>query len=312
MTRTVLLLLAALVLTGCDLRLETPDPTAPEAGPVEVVRDRHAVRSTDLATAAGLAALGAAPDASAVLSRVADDATAHLVALGGVYVAFPDEEPTGPVGSRSATELSVLDQLTGAAATARGDADAVEDGPLARLLASIATARTLAAEDLALALGRPDRAAPSPLTVPDAAPAGTPVTVLSAMVTSLDGLAYAWEVLAARSTETTRETAAARAAELRARAAAWAAVTGLDEPGLDPRRVAYDLPEAVTSAGADPAPALAALAGLESRAADLFATAVADTEPGDRLPLLDGLLDHARTAAGLTRTAPAFPGLPER
>ena len=314
------LALAAVAVTGCDVRLETPDPTAPEPGPVEVVRDGAAGRSADLAQAAAAAAATGAGDAAAVLTRVSAEAAAHLVALGGVYVAFPDAteapaaSPMAPAPAPDASQM--VDTLLGAAAATRGDADAVTDGPLARLLASIATAQTLAVEDLAAALGAPERAPATPVTLPGAAPAGTPGSVLEAIVASQDGLGYAWEVVAARSAEADREFAAARGAELRDRAAAWAQATGLAEPGLDPRRVAYDLPDAVTvvtgDAAADHAAATAALAALEAELAELFATAVAGTDPGSRGPMLDGLLDSARLATDLGFPAAVFPGLPDQ
>ena len=313
-----LALLAALTVAGCDVRLETPDPTAPEAGPVEVARDDAAGRAADLAQGAAAAAVTADEGVAAVLTRVSAEAAAHLVALGGVYVAFPDAETTAPVPALppapSASE--VVDLLLGAAATTRADADTVTDGPLARLLASIATAQALSAEDLARALGEPDRAPQTPVTLPEAAPPGAPGSVLEAIVASQDGLAYAWEVVAARSTEAARDSAAARGADLRDRAAAWARAGGLAEPGVDPRRVAYDLPDAVTVVTGDPAAdqaaATAALAGLEADLAALFATAIATTDPGGRAPLLDGMLDSTRVAIRLGGAPVLFPGLPEQ
>lgn len=312
------LVLAATAVAGCDVRLETPEPTAPEPGPVEVVRDGAAGRSADLARVAAAAAATAGGDAATVLTRVSAEAAAHLVALGGVYVPFPDALETAPepepVPAPGASGM--VDLLLGAAAATRGDADTVADGPLARLLASIATARTLAVEDLAAALGEPDRATPTTVTLPQAVPSGTPGSVLEALVVSQDGLAYAWEVVAARSTAADREFAAARGAELRDRAAAWARATGLAEPGIDPRRVAYDLPDAVTvatgDAAADHAAARAALGALEAELAELFATAVAGTDPGARGPMLDGLLDSARLATDLGVPPAVFPGLPEQ
>ena len=317
----VALAFAAVAVAGCDVRLETPDPTAPEPGPVEIVRDGAAGRSAELSPAAAAAAATDVGDAGAVLTRVAAESAAHLVALGGVYVPFPDapEEPPGtasPAPAPVPDASQMVDRLLGAAAATRGDADAVTDGPLARLLAAVATAQTLAVEDLAAALGAPERAPATPVTLPGAVPEGTPGSVLEAIVASLDGLAYAWEVVAARSAEADREFAAARGSELRDRAAAWAHATGLAEPGLDPRRVAYDLPDAITvvtgDAAADHAAATAALAALEAELAELFATAVAGTDPGSRGPMLDGLLDSARLADDLGVPAGAFPGLPEQ
>src|SRR5690606_17997084 len=65
----VALAFAAVAVAGCDVRLETPDPTAPEPGPVEIVRDGAAGRSAELSQAAAAAAATDVGDAGVVLTR---------------------------------------------------------------------------------------------------------------------------------------------------------------------------------------------------------------------------------------------------
>lgn len=194
----VLGVLVTVPLAGCDLRWETPPPTAPVADEVESVRQRTTADAVSIGVVAGRTATVAVdPAVAAVATEVARAADVHLDALGGIYVPFPSAttpdaspdpaasptdtasaptdtaspptdtaspptaSPTAPAVDpvQAATELVAL--LTETAASARADAGAVTDGRLARLLAAVSANRLLLAESLAAAAGLP-------------APTGTP------------------------------------------------------------------------------------------------------------------------------------------
>ncbi|HWS57734.1 MAG TPA: DUF4439 domain-containing protein, partial [Actinotalea sp.] len=298
------------VLAGCALRLETPDPPAPVPDAVETARQRAATDAADLSS---LARAVAATDATLAeqlesVARASDD---HLAALGGVYVPYPEASPeagrdataapdggatTTPSATAPATPVAadVVALLVEAASTARTDADAVPDAALARLLASVSASRTLHAETLAGATGASLQ--PAPFEVPGSAPAGLVVTEIATVVQAEDALGSAGEVVAARASDPDRAAAAARAAEHRAAGGAWAVAGQVAGTGVDPRRVAYDLPAVVLDPAADPAAVAAALADLEARLADSYASLVAAADPGARVSLVDGLLTASRSA----------------
>lgn len=209
----------------------------------------------------------------------------------------------------------VVDLLVETATRAQDDAAVVPDGPLARLLASVATARVLLADALGTAAGAVpdglDPAVTAPFEVPQTSPGVTP-TALVTLVQSEDATGMAWEVVAARSSDGARADAEVRAAQHRQRAQDWAELGSVHGTGLDPRRSSYALPAALTQVDAEPAAVTAALATLESGLAQSYATLVVTAEASGRSALIDGLRDAARAATRLTGTVPAFPGLPER
>lgn len=312
-------LLLGPALAGCDVRWETPPPSPLVPDATEQARQRAAEQAAELSELAGAAVTGAPEAEAAVLTRVVEVAAEHLVALGGVHdpgpsaSAGPSATPT-PSGTATVppavTTADVLALLGESAASAREDASAVPDGPLGRLLASVATARLLLGDALSAAAALPVDAA-EPLEVPAEVPTGVTDRDLVLLTASEDAAGFAWEVAAARSQGDARTTAAARAAQHRARAAAWAVLAGVSGTGTDPRRSAYDLPEAlrVPSPAADVA---AALAALEDGLAGSYSTLVASAEPGSRDAVVDALVDAARAAAGLrgaTSPVPALPGM---
>jgi len=335
------LALSLAMLTGCELRRETPPPTEPVPDAIELAR-REAVADADLLIADARDAAAGDP-AAVLLEAVALASEAHDHALGGVYVPFPDASPSDDAAAGQATTgepetdvapsdgasagttasptpspgpttpptaADVVELATAAALRARTAAEAIEDGPLARLLASIAVSRSMHARTIATAAGLPVTS--TALTVPADLPAGLGGSAISALVQSEDGLGLAWEVVAARSDGPARSSAAARAAMHRTAGQAWATAGGLAGTGLDPRRVAYDLPDAILDPATDPGAVTAALATLESGLAQDYATLVAAAAPGVRGSLIDGLADAATVALGLTGLVPAFPGLPEQ
>lgn len=205
LTTAVTAALTVLLLAGCALRLETPPPAEPSPDAVEQVRARTVADALDLGTAAEQAkatAEGGAEAVAAVLDTVATFSAQHARQLGGVYDSGLDDEgdadgagsdeadsdgaapegagsdgagsdeggavePSGSVRVPPATVQDVLDTLAATTSTARADAAAVEDGPLARLVASVAAARADLAARLAAALGVPD---PTPAPVPGTGP----------------------------------------------------------------------------------------------------------------------------------------------
>ena len=331
-------LLAGALLGGCaDLRLETPPPAAPSPDATEQVRDataREAVAVADLATRASLTA----PEGVAiVLGRVAEVCVSQADALGGVYAPFPE---TPGEGTGSATDeagagtsptvtpsappppadaTAVLSALGEAADAARSDADSVRDGDLGRFLASVWVSRVLLAEELGAALAAAgDTAAPpipsDPATpaVPGDLPAGVEATDVLALVRSEDAAGMVWEVVAARSADAARTDAAARAELHRERADAWAVSAGVAGGDGDPRRAAYDLPEALTVDGATAEAMVAVTTDVEAALGGTYTSLVARADAGARSALLDAMLDQVRRGLPPGSPVPGFPGLPER
>lgn len=328
---------AALALGGCaDLRLETPPPPTPSPDAVEQVRDRTARDAVDLADLATRAALTAPEAVAPLLGRVAEVSLAHADALGGVYEPFPDATaqptpaPAAPDVGAGATVApsptqgpadapAVLAALSEAAATARVDADAVADGDLGRLLAAVWVSRALLAESLGTAVaaagGSPDptaSATPAPPAVPEQVPPGVELAEVLALVQSEDAAGLAWEVVAARSSDAARADAAARAALHRERAEAWAVAAGVARGDEDPRRAAYDLPEALTVDGATAESMLGVTTQVEASLGVTYASLVARADAGGRGALLDAMLDQVPRGLAAGAPVPAFPGLPER
>ncbi|MFC0715660.1 DUF4439 domain-containing protein [Cellulomonas biazotea] len=149
-------------LAGCGVRLETPPPVEPSPDAVEQVRGRTVDDALALAAdARALLDAGAAEPVAAVLADVVAFGEQHAQQLGGVYDSgLPDPTPSA---SPTATSVDpapvevgqVLADLATDAGRALDDADAVTDGPLARLVGSVGTARGELATRLAAALGVP-------------------------------------------------------------------------------------------------------------------------------------------------------------
>ncbi|MFC8921484.1 DUF4439 domain-containing protein [Cellulosimicrobium sp. NPDC057127] len=334
---TALLVVAAVLLAGCGVRLETPAPTEPSPDAREVVR-RTAVEDartvTDLAEEA--ATVTADPAVTTLLEEIAGFARRHVDALGGVYdsglpgpgeapdatsappatvtTTAPVDEPPGAdadgdgaqdVAPEDATTDDVVVALVGAAQRTRASADATRDPELARLLASVATSEHVSAQRLAAATGS-DAAAEltTGTTIVETAPSGVGAADLATVVTAEDAAAYAYEVRGAQADGDVRAAAVARAVQHRARAEAWAVVAGTDGTDQDPRRVAYELPaDEDTSALAR---------RLESELAQSYASLVATAAPTSRGDVLALLSDSWQAALAWGALPVAFPGLPEQ
>lgn len=290
----------------------------------------------DLAADAHLEALGGiyvpfpsstaeVPGATAAPTGSATDSPAPTDP-GATSPATETASPTPPAADpvQAATELVAL--LTETAASARADAGAVADGRLARLLAAVAANRLLLAESLAAAAGLPAPAgaptagtdvteggtAPGVFVVPESVPTGVSEADVATLVQSEDAVGLAYEVVAARSADEARARSAARAAEHRDHAQAWAEAAGIAGTGLDPRRTSYALAPVITDPAGDPAAVTAELARLEGDLAVTYASLVPQAEPGSRTPLVDALVATTREHARLSGVTPLFPGLPEQ
>ncbi|UZN04865.1 DUF4439 domain-containing protein [Cellulomonas sp. S1-8] len=341
-----LLVAVALTLGACGLRLETPPPAEPSPDPVEQVRARTVDDALGLVDAAfALSAADVVEPVRAVLDDVAEFSTRHAQELGGVYDSgLPETTPTATPhrAMPAVTDVTgLLRELVDDAARASGDADAVPDPELARLVASIAVARDGLADRLASATGQsrpepaaaqyagasPDGAAPdvaddgstaaaagdgveggtptpAPATTPE--PGGAPEGA-AALALAHDEAAWTFTVLAARVADDRRAALLGEAARHRAASDAWAHVAGVVGQPTDPRRAAYALPAAVD----DPAAAEALPRTLETAVADASANVVAGAAQGQRRDAVAGLR-AATTAAVAWGAAPVpFPGMPE-
>lgn len=143
--------LATILLGGCGLRLETPPPSEPDPDALEIVR-RTAVADAlfvaEQADGAVVTLAGKRPRLVTELERVAEDSREQAEQLGGSYVSGLD--PEGPTGSPEPSEDPVSPEdvvvaLVDASGRSRIAAGSTDDGPLARLLASIGAAQTVSA-----------------------------------------------------------------------------------------------------------------------------------------------------------------------
>ncbi|WP_066582044.1 DUF4439 domain-containing protein [Cellulomonas timonensis] len=311
----VAVLAVAMLLTGCDLRLETPAPQAPQPDAAELARSRTVDDSAMLAEHARLAALGPAADDDAiaqVLGSVAAFSDLHGEQLGGVYVSGLDADGTLPETASSAPPIvlpgEVLALLGVTALTARSDADSAASGALARLLASVSAARADLAVRLAAALGVDAPTGVAPTFDPAPTPGAVDLPVLSALVLAEDEAGYAFEVIAAKLADAQRADAQGRAAQHRARAQVWADASGLVSSGSDPRRTAYALPAGLD----DPAVAVELARAIEASLAAGYANLVAEAAAGTRASAVDALRQATADAAAWGAEPAAFPGLPEQ
>ncbi len=115
------------------------------------------------------------------------------------------------------------------------------------------------------------------------------------------------EVLASRLDDPQRASALARGAIHRERAEAWARAAGVDATPDDPRRVAYALPEGVTS---EP-PTTTLVAEAESALTTDLITLVAVVPADSRSAILDLAADTWSAALTWGAEPVPFPGMPE-
>ncbi|MCL2090565.1 MAG: ferritin-like domain-containing protein [Micrococcales bacterium] len=306
LARTALLVVCAVTLVGCGLRLETSDVAPPSPGPAELARARTVVDAQTLVYAASALAPAADETLSPVLADIAAFSTAHVDALGGVYdsglpTSTPPPDPT-PLPVPSSSEL--LDQLAAATTTAATDTDQVDDPDLAQVLGSVTTARGELTARLAEALGVET---PSTAPAPPPSDSSDPV-VATGLALAHDQAGYAFEVVAARApTGSDLRTAAQTAAEHhRAQATVWARTGGFDGTVDDPRRAQYQLPDDLD----DPTTVGTLAVELEQAVAQAAAAALTDAAPGTRADLLTDLRAATAAATGWGAAPEPLPGLP--
>ncbi|MFC8193248.1 DUF4439 domain-containing protein [Cellulomonas sp. NPDC057328] len=352
--RAVLALACVLPLAACGLRLETPPPVEPSPDALEQVRGRTVADALGLAADADAVAAGT-PEGPArtVLLDVAAFSRQHADAAGGVYDSgLPDPEPsasTAPPPAPAADAAALVAELADDAATAAADADEVADGPLARLVASVATSRAELADRLADATGlpRPESAGPADApadtqdggtpdagtpdagatgtdapgagTTPPASPTADAEPAGSTAALGADAAALAAVALAHDEAGFAHEVVAARRsddarAQSRAEAARHRAAANRWAVAAGVAGRAADPRRSAYALPADlddPAVVDDLLRRLESGVADAYAAATASAAPGERGPLLAGLRE-AHAAAGARGAAPVpFPGVPE-
>ncbi|MBL0886490.1 DUF4439 domain-containing protein [Myceligenerans indicum] len=340
--RVAAALACALLLSGCGLRFDSAPPTEPVPDPIEIVRRTavddalHVAEQAD--AVAGLDATK--PEVAEALSDIAEISRQHADQLGGVYESGLELELPSPTPSDVAETTpevaEVLITLTDAAARSATAADVCEDGPLARLLASISAAQTLSVRKLADVTGEqgPEFTEPlvpgaaelpatpsataegtgpsdgtaslTPSTRPTAPPGGLSDDDLVAVVLAEDSSAYALEVGAARTDqEKARDRLADRALTHRRRAEDWARFAGIDGTEKDPRRAAYELPSP-DATGKELL--LEAENGLAADYANLVGLAEEDTRSSAVALLTDSAITRNSWGAPIT----PFPGLPEQ
>jgi len=296
----------AVSLAGCGLRLETPPPVAPSPDAAEELRQEAAVDAATLtSTVSEVTAEGTTAE---VLDRVGSDADAHVDALGGVWVAWPEGAPEGavppdPVSTAPpvpdpgvADVLGLLEQ--GAAAAREGALEAPTD-ELAGMLAAVSISRAQAAGELARASGE---------TVPETM--ATPMDRTGLLARGVDGptllvldqARFAWETVGARSEGPARGAATARAEQLQS-----LVDVAVEAGAPDERPAVYDLPGADEEAGLSAEQA--AVVDAESRLLEHWLFSLGLVGPEERGALVDAAADSAQRIVDAGGTLPALPGL---
>lgn len=303
---------------GCGLRLETPPPAQLTPDADEAARQRATADAMGLQVLARSALPGADPASAVVLEQVADFSAQHAARLGGPYVsglptpsATPGDDGTDDSVAEpapSGVELeTVVARLEETAASARADAAAVPDGNLARLLASISTARLLSSRQLVALAG--ETSADLPPSGPwEAVPEGVDSGDAATVTTVEDQAGYAFEVIAAKLSGRAQTAARSRGALHRDRAQQWAVASGTVGTTSDPRRTSYALPPGLD----DPAVAVGLAQHTETAVAAAYADVVSWTAAGARSAGVDALAEVWITAVAWGAAPVAFPGMPDQ
>lgn len=212
MKRLLAALLAMLLLTGCSVRIDQPDPTVAPASQAEEVRQREALRA---------AALVESDDAA-----LAADAAAQLAALGGVWQAWPDGDGPSAATASPTADITASDDPLQVLATTTPDLAAAaitaSDSSAALLYASIYSARTARYIERG---GTVDAAWPATLS-----------TTSSDLIRALDAAAWVLDVYAAQGVVDSQEADTLR--EWAERGAVSAQLAGTAD---DPREATYSI-----------------------------------------------------------------------
>lgn len=304
--------LAVLALAACGVRIDTPPPSEPSPDTHEILRSTVVSDALEVERLALSASEGTdTAKIVAALEQTANFARAHAEQLGGTYDSGLPDAPQTPQSTASPDQAparvgDVVEALAGASVRARGAADTTIDGPLARLMSSISASEILSAENLGSLINTelPETVVPELVEMPAELPGGIPAADLTTVVEAEDAAGYVYEVQAAQSSNSVRSRSLARSEVHRDRSTEWARLLEIDATAQDPRRIAYDMPDAP-----DPA-ARGEL--LENNLADAYASLVGTARPSGRTELVDLLADSARTTVAWGGPLTAFPGMPEQ
>lgn len=228
------------------MRLDTPAPTLPTVDAAEDARSslvEQSLATADLAAA--LAELTEQEDLALQAEQVAAGATEQARLLGGKRVP-PDwaEDTTGgsdPLATTGepTTPQTLVDGLSRAATDARAAIGAAPTAQVADLYTAIAVWRAWAAQVLARTTDA-EVAAPEAPQVVAATWQLASVEGIQELLRGLDAAGFAYEVLAARSSEGSADYLT-RARALRALAGDLATASGLAGTAQDPREALYDV-----------------------------------------------------------------------
>lgn len=300
-------LIAALALvaggvTACGVRFSEPPPPVPTADAAEVGRAEAVESAQAIATLARQVAVGGQEGGLlVVVDQVASGSETQAQTLGGTWTPPPRPspgvtEPPSPGPSPDVSAAGLAGALVDGAASAR--AASVTAGPdIGRLLVSIAVWRELAARAVADAAGVSDADSDADGAglslgargVDDAALAVSTIGPSADLIRGLDGTAFAYETLAARTSDDAQRTAwVSRSAVLRRAGETVAVASGVAGTGADPRQGVYDVAALLDL---DPA---TAVASMEASLADLWLDA--DVPAGVRPVAADAALECYLTA----------------
>lgn len=276
----------ALTLTGCELRLDEPDPTPAPPSAAEQTRQREALRAEALAELAG--------HSDPALAALGEHASVQLAELGGVWEPWPSggaPETPPPPAEPDISPTDAQSTLDALATTNPELCEAAVSEEDALLYGSLCLARRLDALALAESLGQPGPTVPGlPQSLETADPA---------LVRAMDAAAYALDVHAAnaRAAEDTEGGAelADRAAALRILAIGAVDANGWSGTDADPREPYYDVST------------LPSVAEIEAGLANAFIAAL-DSE-GSRGALLAAAFSSAAKARAGGVDLGALPGL---
>lgn len=337
---------SVLVLSACDLRLETDQTPFPSPDATTVSRNLLA----DAEAAVLAAATEAGASADAVATGAAATAQAHLDALGGVYVPYPGTTPS-PTVSPAATP-GLAEAIDALRATAEDVAVSTDDANLALFARSIdldwalrelwaARSAAIAAADEAAALASasptpesttsdPAAATPEPLPgdqgaslfpladgttddaagfAPDAA-TGIGEEALSALALAEDEARFAYETIAAWEFGDLQAEVLDRSRLHGERSDAFAALLTSKLHASDPRTPLYQLRDAKLP---DPGSRESLERSIELDLGARYAALLDGASAADAAWLLNAAFDsYARamaTAGFTTAELPTLPGL---
>ncbi|WP_297082048.1 hypothetical protein [uncultured Demequina sp.] len=314
--------LAAVGVSGCSWRAETPPPDWPSPDTTTVTRDAAAEREQAVIDAVSPFTAAATAQAHVLAELEAVAAPVRLDALGGVYVAYPDASPSpSPSGDWTAQDMP---NPTEAVASARdghlADGLTTEDPDLAALLRSAGLSQALSdwfavwvedrisSAELAVVEERSLSSASLPHASPVPESTAMPTATVAELALAHDQARYAYEVMAASASGDERDTWLQRRDLQAARASALAAQPGVE----DPRSATYTL---LLDDYRDHDARLSTAVALENGLGATYAGLALGARPDEVPWLLNAAFDAYAQAAAFGEpsaaawTVPALPGI---